>query len=85
MYTFCLYVELVEKSMPLTRTCRGNMHDTSHHKPGQTMNGGTYRKRGHGGVNAEGKVEEGKGARELNKEEGAGGLGNSEAAATIVG
>ena len=48
------------------------------------MNGRTYRKRGHGGVNAEGKVEEGKGARELNKEEGAGGLGNSEAPAIIV-
>ena len=80
---------LVEKSMPLTRTCRGNMRDTLHGKAGQTtvqtMNGGSYRKRGHGGVNAEGKVEEGKGARELNKEEGAGGLGNSEAAAIIVG
>jgi hypothetical protein len=35
----------------------------------QKMNGGSYRKRGHGGVNAEGKVEQRKGARKLNEEE----------------
>jgi hypothetical protein len=35
----------------------------------QKMNGGSYRKRGHGGVNAEGKVEQREGARKLNEEE----------------
>jgi hypothetical protein len=50
----------------------------------QIVNGGSYRKRGHGGINAEGKVEQRKGTREVKEEEGAGGLGNSEAPAIIV-